>query len=58
MQVRGIVVTFGGDTFNSLREDQKLHVSDMMLSWHAVDGGWYDWRALRRAIRKVRNNYP
>lgn len=58
MAERGIIVTFGGLGFSNLREDQKVRVSDMMLSWHAVGGCWYDWKALRRAIKKVLNNYP
>ena len=57
-QERGVIVTFGGAAFNALREDQKLRVSDMMLSWHAVGGCWCYPNLLRRAIKKVLNNYP
>ena len=53
-----LAVTFGGRAFNALRDDQKRRVSDMMLSWHRTTGFWYDRNALRRAIRKVLNNYP
>ena len=48
-----IVITFGGPAFNALRPDQKLRVSQMMMSWRAWGGFWYDRAALRRAIRKV-----
>jgi len=58
MTERGMIVTFGGPAFGALREDQKVRVSDMMLSWRGVGGFWFDHAALCRAIKKVLNNYP
>lgn len=58
MNERGMIVTFGGAAFNALREEQKIRVSDIMLSWRCVGGSWFVQTALQRAIRKVLNNYP
>lgn len=52
------VVTFAGKAFGDLREDQKLYVSHVMLSWHTVGGFWYSREALCRAIKKAQNNLP
>lgn len=55
----GIIVTFGGSkAFAALRPDQKVRVSSIMLSWHRVSGCWYCSHSLRRAIRKILNDFP
>lgn len=53
-----VTYTFGGTPWAALRPDQKQRVQQIMASWRQVGRMWYDRDALRRAIRKVLNNYP
>lgn len=49
---------YPSDGFYGLREDQKNYVRHLMFSWRRDYEWTYDRYALRRAIKKVRNNLP
>ncbi len=54
-----MVVTYGGEEWAALRENQQRYVQHLMLSWRAHGPMMiYDRRVLRRAIRKAKENMP
>lgn len=58
MTMTTTIVRDHGKPFDALRDDQKRHVQHLMQSWHAIGGFHLDRAAMKRAIKKAKNNLP